>query len=137
MRNGLTGGAVASLLILTLPCMALAEQSGVGGSVHTGVQRQEQYAASKPLVRHTVRGRLIVGTLEGVIETSTGTMYHFATKDRISRQLMAACRGADFCEADVMLDSGEIMRVRSARPVLKSALSDKERDEWSKRLSNE
>jgi hypothetical protein len=72
-----------------------------------------------------------------VIKSSTGTMYYFATKDRITRQLLAACGGADFCEADVMLENEEIMRVRSARPISNSALSDKERDEWKKQLGNE
>jgi hypothetical protein len=136
MRHVVADSVVVSLFMLTLPYAALAGQEGMSGSEQARAQPQEQYAASEPMVRQTVRGRLIVGTLEGVIESSTGTMYYFATKDRIARQLMAACRGADFCEADVMLDSGEIMRVRSARPVLKAALSDKERDEWSKRLSN-
>jgi hypothetical protein len=117
--------------------MASAEQHSTTIPRQAGAQPQDRYTASSSRVRQTVRGRLIVGTLEGVIESSTGTTYYFASKDRIARQLLAACGDADFCEADVMLSHEEIMRVRSARPLLKSALSDKERDEWKKHLGNE
>ncbi len=137
MRGTLNAAVVASGLVLALPCAALADPRGVDSTGLTGRQPQERYAASRSWVRQTVRGRLVVGTLEGVIETSTGTMYYFASKDRIARRLLAACGGEHFCEADVMLDGEEIMRVRAVRPVLKSALSDKERAAWKRHLGNE
>ncbi len=136
MRNLIPGAVIVSVMLIP-SSVAFAGQAVAGISGQAATQPHARYAASIPRVRQTVRGRLIVGTLEGAIESSTGTMYYFATKDRIARQLMAACGGADYCEADVMLEHEEILRVRSARPVLKSALSDKERDEWKKHLGNE
>jgi hypothetical protein len=71
----------------------------------------------------TIRGRLIVGSLEGVIETSDGTMYSFASKDRIAWQLLAGCRNTsvtgELCEAEVIAEDLEIKRVLKVRQVLR------------------
>ena len=45
--------------------------------------------------KQTVRGKLIVGSLEGVIELPGRRMYSFASNSRVARKLLAGCNDTD------------------------------------------
>ncbi len=128
MPGVLKSTVTASIVASVLPSAALAEPKGVTG---TTMQPQVRYAASKTWVRQTVRGVLNVGTLEGVIRSADETLYYFGSKDPVASRLLNACGEPDeLCEADVMLQGEEIIKVLSARTVRRSTLSDKEQAKW-------
>jgi hypothetical protein len=75
-------------------------------------------ASTRP-ARETVKGKLTAGTLETVIETADGTMYFFATKDRIGKRIIATCNDPDqLCEVDAMVDDQEIIKVIRVRKAI-------------------
>jgi hypothetical protein len=85
-------------------------------------------SAPKP-AKQTVRGKLIVGSLAGVIELSGRRMYSFASDSRIARKLLAGCNNTDeFCEAEVIANSDqEILRVLKVRKLRRDQLTPAER----------
>ncbi len=124
LKSTVTASIVASMLLG-------ATLAGPGGTAGATMQSQIHFAASKARVRQTVRGVLEVGTLEGVIRSADDTLYYFGSKDPVARRLLNACGEPDeLCEADVMLQGEEIMKVLSAHTVRRSTLSDKEQAKW-------
>jgi hypothetical protein len=86
-------------------------------------------SAPKP-AKQTLRGKLIVGSLEGVIELPDRQMYSFASDSRIARKLLAGCNDTDeFCEAEVISNSDqEVLRVLKVRKLRRDQLTPAERE---------
>ena len=55
----------------------------------------------------TIRGKVLWGSLEAVIETQDGTMYAFATRSPVARRIFAVCDVDDLCEVEGTLEGGD------------------------------
>ncbi len=76
----------------------------------------EQKSTGSKLSTQTIRGKVLWGSLETVIETEDGTMYPFATKSSVARRIFAVCDVDDLCEVEGKLEGGDtIEAVRKER----------------------
>jgi len=57
-----------------------------------------------------VRGKVLWGSLESVIETQDGMMYAFVTKSSVARRIYAVCKVDDLCEVEGTLEGGNAIK---------------------------
>ncbi len=97
-------------------------------------------AQTRPLntlaVPETIRGKLILGTLEGVIETADGTMFSFWSKGAVARKLLSACNDPfGLCEAEIIAEHEVVKRVLKVRKIQTSELTAGERETFKDHLT--
>jgi len=81
----------------------------------SGVLTTGQKGPSAKPAKQTVKGTVLWGSLESVIQTPDGTMYTFDSKSSVAKRIFAACSVDQLCEVEGTADRDEIISVSAVR----------------------
>ena len=74
-----------------------------------------QKVGSAKSAKRTIKGTVLWGSLESVIQTAEGTMYTFDTKGLAAKRIFAACNADELCEAEGSVEGSDIISVSAVR----------------------